>query len=167
MELVVRTRGADHKVKVERDGHRAVVKLDGEVIELEVCEPAEHLRSLIVGGRQYEVAVKGLGGDRFEVSGSFGVEVVAVLDPLTHLAQTTHDRQSAGGPERITAYMPGRVVDVLVAEGDVVGAGGGVMILEAMKMENEIQSEREGTIRKLFVSRGQAVDRGDLLFEID
>ena len=66
----------------------------------------------------------------------------------------------------MTAYMPGRVVAVLVEEGDEVAAGQGVVVLEAMKMENEIRAEVAGKVIKLHVRPGQSVEGGDLLFEI-
>jgi pyruvate carboxylase subunit B len=63
--------------------------------------------------------------------------------------------------------MPGRVVALLVKEGDEVAAGQGVVVLEAMKMENEIRAEHEGRITKLHVEPGQAVDTGSPLFEME
>ena len=75
--------------------------------------------------------------------------------------------RAAGGPQTIDAYMPGRVVTLLVAAGDEVQAGQGVLVLEAMKMENEIQAERQGVIRRLLVKPGQAVEGGDPLFEME
>jgi biotin carboxyl carrier protein len=62
--------------------------------------------------------------------------------------------------------MPGRVVAVLAAEGEAVEAGQGVVVLEAMKMENEIRAEHAGTVGRLFVQPGQAVEGGDPLFEL-
>jgi biotin carboxyl carrier protein len=62
--------------------------------------------------------------------------------------------------------MPGRVVEVLVREGDEVTVGQGLVVLEAMKMENEIQAERAGKVTKVFVTAGQPVEGGDLLFEL-
>jgi biotin carboxyl carrier protein len=63
--------------------------------------------------------------------------------------------------------MPGRVVEVRVAEGQEIRAGEPLLVLEAMKMQNEIQAERDGTVRKLHVAAGDAVDGGDLLLEIE
>ena len=72
------------------------------------------------------------GDDRFEVSGEFGSEIVQVLDALTHLAGASHDAQAGSARERVDAYMPGRVVRVLVSEGDEVAIGEGVLVLEAL-----------------------------------
>jgi biotin carboxyl carrier protein len=63
--------------------------------------------------------------------------------------------------------MPGRVVTLLAAEGQVVAAGQGVLVLEAMKMQNEIQAEHDGTVARILVQPGQSVDGGDPLFELE
>jgi len=63
--------------------------------------------------------------------------------------------------------MPGRVVVIMVEEGDTVAAGQGLVVLEAMKMENEIQAESAGIVRRVHVTAGQAVEGGDLLFDIE
>jgi biotin carboxyl carrier protein len=59
--------------------------------------------------------------------------------------------------------MPGRIIRVLVSEGDAVEAGGGVLVVEAMKMQNEIKSPKKGTVRRILVSEGAAVNAGDVL----
>jgi len=91
---------------------------------------------------------------------------VEVTDPLTHLAKTSRGGSGRGGRSQVTAYMPGRVVAVLVEEGSEVEEGQGVVVLEAMKMENEIPAESAGTVVRILVESGQAVDAGDPLFEI-
>jgi pyruvate carboxylase subunit B len=95
------------------------------------------------------------------------VETLGVRDPLAHLAEATHGAAGAAGRQRVDAYMPGRVVSVLVAEGAEVATGQGIVVLEAMKMENEIQAEREGRVGRIHVRPGQAVETGDPLFELE
>ena len=102
-----------------------------------------------------------------DTASSAGAEsLVEVRDPLTHLAHSSGAASPHDGKRAVHAYMPGRVVAVLVAEGARVEAGQGVVVLEAMKMENEIRSELEGVVAKLHVAPGQSVEGGDLLFEI-
>lgn len=74
----------------------------------------------------------------------------------------------AGGAARaeVKAPMPGKVVKLLVAEGDAVAAGQGVLLFEAMKMQNEIRSPQDGTMGELHVSEGQAVEARDRLFVV-
>ena len=87
-------------------------------------------------------------------------------EPLTLLAEKAHDSGAGAAADQVVAYMPGRVVALLVSEGDRVEAGQGVLVLEAMKMENEIQAEHGGVVEKFFVASGQAVEGGDPLYEI-
>ena len=166
MNLVVRHRGRDRPVSIDREGSRVRVGLEERMIDLDVRSLSEDVRSILCGGTHHDVTVRHLGDDRFEVSGEFGCEIVQVLDALAHLATASHEAQ-ATARLRVDAYMPGRVVEVLVKEGDSVEIGEGVLVLEAMKMANEIQSERAGTIRKLLVAAAEAVEGGDPLYEIE
>jgi pyruvate carboxylase subunit B len=74
---------------------------------------------------------------------------------------------AAHGPRPIVAPMPGMVVKVEVAEGDVVREGQGVVIVEAMKMENELRAAGAGRVRRVHVSRGQAVEKDQVLVELE
>ncbi|MGB7601077.1 MAG: biotin/lipoyl-containing protein, partial [Candidatus Sulfotelmatobacter sp.] len=67
------------------------------------------------------------------------------------------------GPKNIVAPMPGKVVRLLVREGDEVEMGAGVAVVEAMKMQNEIKSPKKGTVQKILVTEGAAVNAGDVL----
>ena len=67
------------------------------------------------------------------------------------------------GPKKLVSPMPGKVLRVLAAQGSTVEAGAGVLVIEAMKMQNEIKSPKQGIIKKLFASEGAAVNAGDVL----
>jgi biotin carboxyl carrier protein len=116
----------------------------------------------------HEVFVEHRGDGAYGLRGSGPKPVTElwVADPLTHLAQESHGGGKGAGKKSVAAYMPGRVVALLAAEGDEVKAGQGILVLEAMKMENEIPAEASGIVAKLLVTVGQAVDAGDPLFEI-
>ena len=70
------------------------------------------------------------------------------------------------GPLKLIAPMPGKIVKVLVQEGEAVEAGRGVLVMEAMKMENELKASKAGTVREIKVKEGQAVEMGALLLVI-
>lgn len=171
MEIVALLHDREETLRLERhDGHYTVTLGEREIL-VDMVHARPGVMSLIIEGQQHEVSVEpqGMGRrgtGRYQVSGSFGHEVVAIMDPLTHLAQQTRAGEGAGGQERVDALMPGQVVEILVAEGDTVEAGQGVLVLEAMKMKNEIQAERAGTVNRIFVEAGKAVEGGDPLFEI-
>ncbi|MES1245032.1 MAG: acetyl-CoA carboxylase biotin carboxyl carrier protein subunit [Acidobacteriota bacterium] len=166
MELIVRQGEREEKVRVRKDGDRYEVKIGERTWTVDAKTARGGLRSLLIDGAHHEVAVS-LRGEDYWVSTRDGGGPVAVTDPLTHLASQT--RAGGGGKRRqkINAYMPGRVVALLVEEGQEVTAGQGVVVLEAMKMQNEIRAEHDGKITRIHVQPGQAVEGGDPLFEMD
>ncbi len=167
MELIVKHIDGDMKVKIDRRGGEYRLQIGDKNYVILSAEATNGVRSLLVDGGQYEVAVRSVGEDRYEVTSSVGSETVQVQDPLTYLGEAAHEKLDSGGARQVEAYMPGRVVSVLVAEGDAVTAGQGVLVLEAMKMENEIQAEQDGVVARILVAPGQAVEGGDPLFELE
>lgn len=168
MELIVRHGEREERVRVTRDADRYTVVVGERVHTVEAVHlpGRDGLWSLIVDGAQHEVAVADEGGGRYRVSTAEALERLEVTDPLTHLAREAHGAAAGGGIETVTAYMPGRVAAVLVEEGEEVRAGQGVIVLEAMKMENEIAPDRPGKVTKIHVEPGQAVEGGDPLFDL-
>jgi len=169
VELIVRHGERTEKVRVRRHdgGYEVTVGDRGYQVDAGPGQAGVHsLRSLLIDGAQHEVSVRPQGED-WTVTGRHGTATVSVTDPLSHLAAETGGGKGGKRYRNVAAYMPGRVVAVLVQEGETVTAGQGVVVLEAMKMENEIRAEHDGAIAKVFVQPGQAVDAGDPLFELD
>lgn len=166
MDLIVRQGEREEKVRVRRDGDHYEVTIGDRTWKVDAKTARGGLRSLRIDGAHHEVAVS-LRGEDYWVSTRDGGGPVSVTDPLTHLASQT--RGGGGGKRRqkVNAYMPGRVVAILIEEGQAVTAGQGVIVLEAMKMQNEIRAEHDGTITRIHVQTGQAVEGGDPLFEMD
>ena len=167
MELIVLRNGEQCRVAIEHHGHSLTVRVGDAEYEVNSASTVGSVRSLIIAGRQYEVSVRSSGTGRYQVSHLGSIEEVEVLDPLAYLATEGAASKKGSGPQQVTAYMPGRVVSVLVEEGDRVVAGQGLVVLEAMKMENEIQADHDGVVRRILVSSGQPVEGGDPLFEIE
>src|SRR5947209_17816953 len=71
------------------------------------------------------------------------------------------------GPKKVTAPMPGKVVRLLVSEGDTVEAGAGVVVIEAMKMQNELKSPKAGKVQRVAVAEGATVNPGDTLVVVE
>ncbi|RMG48716.1 MAG: acetyl-CoA carboxylase biotin carboxyl carrier protein subunit [Acidobacteria bacterium] len=120
--------------------------------------------SLILGGRSYEVSVRRDSRDRYAVRRGGYLDLVRITDPL---ASTAGAKLASKGPTEVRATMPGRVVAELVKEDEEVGEGQGLIVLEAMKMENEIPAPRPGRVRRLAVRAGQTVESGDLIAVIE
>jgi biotin carboxyl carrier protein len=124
--------------------------------------------SLRLDGEQHEVAVRPHGSPEdsaWWVSTGGTAGAVQVTDPLAFMAAQAASAKGGRKRQRVTAYMPGRVVAILVEEGAEVEAGQGIVVLEAMKMENEIRAEHKGVVSRIVVQPGQSVNGGDPLFE--
>lgn len=125
-----------------------------------------------VHGETYEVSITGVGdagsGKRKLYLSLDGMPEETVFEPLNSYTSNTTggQRQKASEPGHVTAAMPGNVVEVLVKEGDKVTAGQGVLVTEAMKMENEIQANTSGVVKKVHVAKGDRVTPGEVLIEI-
>jgi biotin carboxyl carrier protein len=167
VELIVRRGEREERVRVRRGEAGYEVTLGGRTFAVDAVTVVEDVYSLRLDGAQHEVSVHRVEEGRYLVGWRGGAAEVEVADPLTALARSTHAAVAVKGPRRVTAYMPGRVVAVLAREGEEVAAAQGVVVLEAMKMENEILADRAGTVRAIFVEIGQAVEGGDPLFEIE
>jgi biotin carboxyl carrier protein len=167
VELIVTVAGRTERVRVERHGGALRVQIGERWYDIDQATVGAGQWSLLAGGEQFEVAVLPRGAGRWWVSSSRGGVLAEVTDPLSHLASQGAGGRGAKKRAQVTAYMPGRVVAVLVGEGDTVQAGQGLLVLEAMKMENEIQAEHEGVVKRVMVDKGQSVEGGDVLFELE
>jgi biotin carboxyl carrier protein len=166
MKLFAHLAGQEHELEVDFEEGRARIQIGNRCYEVDAASSGA-IESLIIDGCQFEAVANHKGSGSYHVVvGEFDGEV-SVFDPLERLAAGQNGASGGRGAQRVDAYMPGRVVSLLVAEGDEVEEGQGVLVLEAMKMENEIQSEMAGVIKKIHVEEGQAVESGDPLFELE
>ena len=163
MELIVASGDREYRVeaRAEANGNWTIAVDDREYRVDAATMGRPDVLSVIVDGRQATASVRSLGKGVYAVNGS----ELRVIDPRS-LDLAAAAQQSDGGVFEATAYMPGRVTALLAAEGEDVVSGQGVLVLEAMKMENEIQSEIDGRLEKLIVEVGQTVDGGEPLFVV-
>ena len=169
MDLIVRKGAQEEEVHLDRkDDGTYHVNVGDRSFVIDVATAGDIVSLGVDDGRQFEVAVRRLpqqGHHKYHVSSVRGVDVVELMDPLTYMLEQAMPEKSGGG--KISALMPGRVVEILKEEGAEVEKGQGVVVLEAMKMKNEIQAEASGRVTKLYVEAGQNVEGGDPLFEIE
>jgi biotin carboxyl carrier protein len=152
--------GKSYRLDLNRVDGRWCCRLDGRELEVDAVLARPDVLSLRIGNMAYEIKSERVANDLHLWVGStrFAVEV---RDP-----RSLRGRTRAGddqGPKKIVAPMPGKVVRLLVHEGDEVELGSGLAVVEAMKMQNEIKSPKKGTVRKILVSAGAAVNAGDVL----
>jgi biotin carboxyl carrier protein len=152
--------GKNYRLELNRAESRWSCRLDGREVEVDAVLARPDVLSLCIGNQVYEVKYERVAGEMHVWVGSvrFAAEV---SDPrsLRGRIRGVDDH----GPKKLTAPMPGKIVRVLVGQGDEVEAGSGVLVVEAMKMQNEIKSPKKGTIQKILVIEGAAVNAGDVL----
>jgi biotin carboxyl carrier protein len=152
--------GKDHRLELDRIDGRWSCLLDGRDVAVDAVLARPDVLSLRIGNKAYEVKCERVGSEMHLWVGSarFAAEV---RDPrsLRGRVRATDDR----GPKKLAAPMPGKVVRILLGQGTEVEAGTGVLVVEAMKMQNEVKTPKKGTIQKILVSEGAAVNAGDIL----
>ncbi len=167
MDLIAEVGGRRVEVTLERRSDTEVtVTIDGRTYEVDALTNTQPW-SLLLGGAQNEVAVSRDGRGHVQVSSRTRRTTLEVFDPLEYLVREATGGAAGQGAQRVEALMPGRVVKHLKAVGDAVEVGDGVVVVEAMKMENEIAAETSGVVAELAADEGQAVEAGDLLFVIE
>jgi biotin carboxyl carrier protein len=151
--------GRTLRVEVRASGERFEVVVDGRPLVVDAAFEGVHFASLLVEGRSHPVALERIDGS-FRVHLRGGAVDVALQEARGGVRAP---EPRASGPFRLVSPMPGRVVRVLASPGEDVVAGQSLVVVEAMKMENELRSPRAGRVAEVAVREGQAVDAGALL----
>ena len=156
---------AGREIEVVVDGAR--VSVNGKPSEAMLTEiPSTPLRQLSVNGRSSELELETAGGGHWTVGlGGERWEAEVVDERTRHIRSLTASAGASRGTPPLKAPMPGLVLRVLVDPGQSVAAGTGAVVLEAMKMENELRATAAAVISVVRVEPGQAVEKGQVLVE--
>jgi pyruvate carboxylase subunit B len=165
MRYVIEVEGERHEVDVTADG----VVVGGELVSAALIDvPESPVRQVRIGDRVHRViARRGVSRGQYTLLMDGQRHVVDALDARTRAIRDLA-ASSAGpaGPAPLVAPMPGMIVRVSVVVGDVVQAGQGLIVMEAMKMENELRASSAGTVTAVRVVPGTAVQKGAVLIEL-
>ena len=162
MKSIVVIDGSEAPVEIVSDGKGAhTVRLDGVAHRAEIVECEPGVYSILVDGRSFEAALEAndaiwIGPDRTQLE---------LRDPRRWSGG--QGAAASGGLRKLKAAMPGKVVRTLVAPGDQVETGQALLVVEAMKMQNEVKSPKAGVVRSLEVKQGDSVAAGDALVVVD
>jgi biotin carboxyl carrier protein len=153
--------GKTHRLELEHRNQGWRCRLDGREQRIDAAPAGRDVLSLLVDGKAFEIKreVSAAGLQLWVGSVPYAVQV---QDPRS-LRSRESGKGEAEGPKRLMAPMPGKVVRVLVGPGEAVGLGQGVVMVEAMKMQNEIKAPKKGVVRQLMVAPGDPVNAGDVL----
>ena len=156
--------GTTRVVEIGPDG----VTLEGTPINIEFENVgAVPIHSLLLEGRSHSISAKQVEREQWALQvGGHRVTALVVEERTRAIRNMTDKKQVPSGPNPVVAPMPGMVMRVEVAEGDVVEAGQGIVIMEAMKMENELTAQAQGVVSRIHVVEGQAVEKDKVLVDL-
>ena len=154
--------GTPHTVELAQQGELWQCRVDGQEIMVDAAFTARDVISMLVDNRAYEIKREySILGDSNVVIGSerFSAEV---RDPRS-LRSRRAAASGGEGPQKIIAPMPGKVIRILAPEKTPVEAGQSILVVEAMKMQNEIKSPKKGVVQQVTVTEGGNVNAGDTM----
>lgn len=157
-------RATNHRVELRRSPQGELeCRIDGKTFTCDSAHPEPDVLSLLVGGRSYEVRRDGQAENSDLSVVVAGRRFTAEVSDPRSLRGRKAKAGATDGPRKIVAPMPGKVVRILAGEGTRVEAGQGVIVIEAMKMQNELKSPKAGKVKKIMAAEGAAVTAGDAL----
>lgn len=176
MTFIGQLDGEEHIITVEDNEdnpHLFEVKMDGRVYEIDAHTMPSEIVSVLIDNKSYDLDLeKAKPNDALD--GCLGVRVrgrVVYLEMLDERRKKMKDAQmtrfSESGLVRVASPMPGKVLRVMVKPGQQVKEGEGLVVVEAMKMENELRSPRDGIIKEIVAKVGESVDGSALLLTIE
>lgn len=175
MKLNIEVAGKTQIVEIQRADGRLHCTISGASddgginkagrVGADAVEIAPGTYSILIDGRCFEARVEAnAGGAVVHIAGR--EYQASIRDPRRWGRKRGVARESEGRQQAV-APMPGKIVRVLVKAGDAIEAGQGILVVEAMKMQNEVRSPKTGKIERILVSEGQAVNAGDVLAVVD
>ncbi len=162
MRLSINLRESDKIIDLPNSDEKTAVVIDGRAVKADVVQIAPTLYSILIAGRSFEVHIK-------EVPGAHPSAVIAGHEYPFTVRDARQWRRRRGtaleaeGRRQVIASMPGKIIRLLARAGETVQAGQGLLVIEAMKMQNEVRSPKSGTLERLLVKEAQTVKAGETL----
>ncbi|HEY4222352.1 MAG TPA: acetyl-CoA carboxylase biotin carboxyl carrier protein subunit [Myxococcota bacterium] len=177
MKFVATMAGAQHQIECQRDEQNPDhfhMTLDGRRYEVDARKMPSQIVHILLDHRSYDVDLERIAKKSDTLDGRVHVRVrgrvlrFEILDERRiKMKEAQGFRFDVGGVANIDSPMPGKVIKILKKEGDDVKEGEGVLVIEAMKMENELRAPKAGTVKEIRVKEGDAVESGARLAQIE
>jgi|ERR1035437_947057 biotin carboxyl carrier protein len=168
MKLQADLDGKTHDIEIRRDGEKVIARVDRIEYELEASEPEPGVFLIKSGPQIFDTFVErpSTPSEPTHVTVGQSAFDIKLIDPKRLRGSAIDDAHAAGIIEIKTA-MPGKVVRILVSAGDSVAKGDGILVVEAMKMQNELRSPKDGVVKELRAAEGATVNAGQVLAIIE
>jgi biotin carboxyl carrier protein len=167
MRYLATIEGVEREFEIdELEGGVRRLRIDGEEFMLDLRRIGPASFSILAGERSFSLEVARDGADILVIGRDF-TSRLRVIDPRRAAQRLHAGRGEAAGRAEIRAMMPGRIVNVLANPGDHIELGQGLLVVEAMKMENEIKAPKSGVVSEIRVAKGSTVEKNELLAIIE
>ena len=168
IKLKAEVAGKDHQISIQRRESVVLAEVDGRRYELELRDLGDSEYLLIDGNTVYNCRVENSHNHPDDIEVSLrGVSYTVKLTDPKRLRSAQSGAEHDKGTARIVAPMPGKVVRILVEAGTEVEAGAGILVVEAMKMQNEMKAPKAGQVVSIDAEVGSTVNAGDVLAVIE
>jgi len=165
MKTEININGRTAEVELlHRKGQEIKVRIDGETYEMDLAKVGEGIYSALLNAKSYNIEMVNTSSKRhYTVNTFYKSYDIEVIDPQARYMKNRAGASQQSSGDTIVSPMPGKVVKVLVQEGDEVEAGQTVMTISAMKMESEYKAPRDATVKKIHVAEGDVVDGNQVM----
>ncbi|MBA7513467.1 hypothetical protein ES705_05483 [subsurface metagenome] len=163
MAFIIKVDNKEFKVDMEQVGRDFRICLDGKEMKVEVAHEQGAQLTLIVDDKPFNIVLE-LDDQILVNDEAYSIEI---LDEQIQKLIKTSPKELFTKELAIKVPMPGLIIEVSVKQGDTVKQGQGLLIVEAMKMQNEMNAPRDGIVKKILVQKGQIVNSGDTLIIIE
>jgi biotin carboxyl carrier protein len=166
MKVDIKIAGKDHAVELTRNADGWHATLESGIANASAIEISSGVYSVLIDGISHEVRVAPAADGSLTLHTGQYEFAAEINDPRAWRGRR-HGHVEAEGRQQIVAPMPGKVIRLLVKPGEGVKAGQGLLVVEAMKMQNEVRSPKTGKVERLLAKEGQPVNAGEILAWID
>jgi len=167
IELPKQERTAEVEI-LEHEGSRYVFKIDEKIFEVDLIEVSKGIYSLLNAGKSFNVeAIPANSQTKYTVNTFFQSFDLEIVDAQTKYLRSRNQGTAADTGNLIKVPMPGKVMEVMVAEGEDVKAGQTLVIVSAMKMESEYKAGRDGKVKTIKVKPGETVDSDQVMIVLE
>lgn len=152
---------------LKQEGNLLEVEVDGKKYEVDLMHTADGTFSILEGGHSYDIELVPDAPKKYTAYTLYETYGVEVIDAEARYLQNRNSNNGGSAESKISSPMPGKVVKVMVEEGQEVKAGDTVIIISAMKMESEYKAPRDGIVKKVHVQSDDTVEGNQVLIELD
>ncbi len=153
---------------IDQDGNILKVEVDGKIYEVDLLHTSDGTFSILEGGNSYNIElVPGSQQKKYTAHTLYDTYDITIIDAESRYLNNRNPNGAASKSKTISSPMPGKVVRIMVKEGDIIKEGETAIVISAMKMESEYKAPANGMVKKINVAEGEVVQSDQILIELE